>query len=236
VSPSELPLAHEEAVLSASRIIAGALFGTASPAEYELRTPKQTVVLPVGVADDLVRDLALISVAPSRPAHAWRDSPSRGSGLTSDLLGDWGTSPLDPDPLPDDLLEPDNLLDQPDALERALDHLERLRDLAERHLSEHSKAAIAALTRVRGLFLDAFPSEASNIGKPRSLRRGAWLREAADLIHRAVQASVAEEPSAPAALNADELGHLLARLLGALSPETDPADPTSIARVLRKPS
>lgn len=232
MAPSELQLAYEETLAQASETIARALFGAAKPTEYALRTPKQTIDLPAAIADDLVRDLALISVAPTRPAHVWRSPQPDASELTANLYGGWGTSPLDPDPLPDDLLEPDNPLDAPGVLEQALDHLERLRDLAERHLPEQSQPVLAALTEVRSHFLDAFPHEPSNIGRPRSRRRGAWIREAADLLRRAIKAS----PAAPGPPNADELGHLLAHLLDALSPEADPvADPTSIARVLRKP-
>jgi hypothetical protein len=104
-----------------------------NPAEHQLRTPKQVILLSEADAQDLVRHLAHISVVPGRPAHFWH-SPPGASDLTGNLLGEWGKSSLDPDPLPDEFLDPDNPLDQPRALERALDHLEGLRDLSERSL------------------------------------------------------------------------------------------------------
>lgn len=129
----ELELVYREVLQWATETIERSLFGSVNPAEHQLRTPKQVILLSEADAQDLVRHLAHISVVPGRPAHFWH-SPPGASDLTGNLLGEWGKSSLDPDPLPDEFLDPDNPLDQPRALERALDHLEGLRDLSERSL------------------------------------------------------------------------------------------------------
>lgn len=221
----ELEAAYEDALAELGALISRTLFGP-DATQRTLQLRSSTVELTEDAANDLVRALARCSLAPS-PALTWRSNDPSPADLG--LSAFWATSSLDSDPLPSEALG-DHAAPL-SILEETLTHLERLHDLARAHLPEASRRPVlSALSRVRDAFRDALPADGSLVGRSGTTQRGLWIRQAGAVLAAAVEATGLPAPSS------DDLGHPLADLLEALSPDEAPADPASIARVLRNRS
>jgi hypothetical protein len=212
----DLEADYEDALGDLGAVIAKALFGR----DNTLPLGDTRVELSEDAANALVRALARCSLAP-RPRLGKEPDPREG------LAGGWSRGPLDPDPLPADLLDPAD--DQLGALARVSRHIQKLQALARSHLPDKAHATVdRALSRIWDTFRDTLPADGLLIGRRGTNQRGEWIRQAGAILRDTIKATGAPAPST------DDLGHLVATLLDALSPDQEPAaDPASIACLLR---